>query len=578
MGKLSTLIDELRRRRVFRVAAFYGGIAFVIIQIIDGTFEVMGIPAWVSRLLIILLAVGFPVSMVFAWVFDITEKGIVRTKGRPADAQRKAQPLIGNKALATIALAAVLALVWSWFGSGSREASSIRSIAVLPLTNLMNDPDQDYFVDGMHEALTTELSKISALRVIGRTSTLRYKANPKPIPEIAAELNVDAVIEGPVLLAGDEVRITAQLVATRPERHLWAADYVRDMEKVLVLHKEVAQAIANEIKVTLTPNEDAQLASTGPVDPEAYKAYLKGRHFLKRLVEVDLYRALDHFNQALAIDPKFAPAYAGIAATFMRLAVAYLAPSEAYPKAKEAAMKAIQLDDKLAEAHLILSNISGTWEWNWNESRRELDLALELNPNDATANLYLSEYWFTRGDPEKALRFAQKAQELDPVSAEISLSLESCYLFTQRYDEAIAQHEITQQLEPGLFYLRSRVGIALLEKGLYEEALSAFEEAERNLGRPIIDRPIALARMGRMEEAWELARELEGTFEGTYRSPVHLAILYVGLGDKERAYTWLDQAVEERNPVVHYIPIFPGLASIREEQRFKDILKRVGLD
>ncbi len=354
---LSNLITELRRRRVFRVAAFYGGIAFVIVQIIDGTFDLMGVPAWVGRMMVVLLALGFPVSMILAWVFDITSEGIVRTKspstgsGRPE--KQAPRPIIGNTVLGIVAVLAIAVAVWSWRGRPS-SAEAITSIAVLPLVNLMNDPDQDYFVDGMHEALTAELSKISALRVIGRTSTMSYKANPKPIPEIAAELDVDAVIEGSVLLAGDEVRITAQLVATRPERHLWAADYVRDMEKVLVLHKEVAQAIANEIKVTLTPNEDAQLASTRPVDPEAYKAYLKGRHFLQRLSEEDLNRAINHFNQALNIDPNFAPAYAGIAATYLNLAVAYLPPSEAYPKAKEAAVKAIQLDENLAEAHLIL--------------------------------------------------------------------------------------------------------------------------------------------------------------------------------------------------------------------------------
>ncbi|NQT97653.1 MAG: hypothetical protein HQ562_07930, partial [Candidatus Marinimicrobia bacterium] len=466
---------------------------------------------------------------------------------------------------------------WSWFGSGDKSPE-IRSIAVLPLVNMMNDPNQDYFVDGMHEALTAELSKISALRVIGRTSTLSYKVNPKPIPEIAAELNVDAVIEGSVLLAGNKVRITAQLVAARPERHLWADDYVRDMEKILALHKDVAQAIVEEIRVTLTLKEEAILASARPVDPEAYKAYLKGRHFLERLSKEDHDRALDRFNQALNIDPNFAPAYAGIASVYSNLAVAYLPPSEAYPKAKEAAVKAIQLDERLAEAHLILSNILALWEWNWDESRRELDLALELNPNDATTHTYLAIYWLARGNPAEAVRFAQKAQELDPVSAMVSLTLESCYLFNKQYDDAIAQHEITQELSPGFFYLRSRRGIALLEKGLYKEAIRDFDEAERILGRPTTDKAIALARMGRMEEAWEVAREIEATFDNTYHSPVHLAELYVGLGDKERAYTWLNRAVEERAPIIHYLPVFPGFTTIREEQRFKEILKRVGLE
>ena len=575
--RLSTFLSELKRRMVFRVAAFYGGIAFVITEIVANTFGYLGIPDWFGTAIIVLLILGFPISMILAWVFDITHEGIVRTKGRPADAKLKVVPIVGNKALAIIAAVAIIVAAWSWFDVGEKSPE-ILSIAVLPLTNLMNDPEQDYFVDGMHEAMITNLAQLSALKVISRTSAMQYKDTDKLMPEIARELNVDALIEGSVLKAGDRVRITAQLIHGASDEHLWSNDYEGDMTDILSLQKTVAQAIAKEIGLALKPNEEAMLASLSPVDPEAYKAYLKGRYFLQRLSKEDLDRALDHFNQALNIDPNFAPAYVGIAATYLNLANAYLSPSEAYPKVKEAAVKAIQLDEKLAEAHLILSHIHGVWEWNWDESRRELDLALELNPNDATAYQYLAEYWFARGDPAKAVRFAQKAQELDPVSPGVSLLLESCYVFNKQYDDAIAQHKITQELAPGLVYLRCRVGVALLEKGLYEEALHAFEEAERNLGRPMIDKPIALARMGRMEEAWEAARELEATFKETYWSPVHRALLYAGLGDKERAYTWLDRAVEERNPIVHYLPVFPGFATIREEQRFKDILKRVGLD
>ena len=561
---------------MFRVSGVYAGVTFILLQLVDIIFPMLMLPTWTQTFVLTLLVIGFPIAVGLAWAFDITDDGIVRTKGK-AETPTTTRPFISNTALGIVATLAILVAAWSWFGSGDKSPE-IRSIAVLPLVNLMNDPNQDYFVDGMHEALTTELSKISALRVIGRTSTLSYKVNPKPIPEIAAELNVDAVVEGSVLLVGDEVRITAQLVATRPERHLWADDYVRGMEKILELHKDVAQAIAREIRVTLTLKEEAILAIAHQVDPEAYKAYLKGRHFLERLSKEDLDRALDHFNQALNIDPNFAPAYAGIASAYSKLAVAYLPPSEAYSKAKEAAVKAIQLDDKLAEAHLILSNILALWEWNWGESRRELDLALELNPNNAMAYMYLAIYWLARGIPAEAVRFAQKAQELDPVSAMVSLSLESCYLFNKQYDDAIAQHEITQELSPGIFILRSRVGVALLEKGLYDEAIRAFDEAEKILGRPTTDKAIALARMGRMEEAWDVAQEIEATFDKTYHSPVHLAELYVGLGDKERAYTWLNRAVEERAPIIHYLPVFPGFTTIREEQRFKEILKRVGLE
>ena len=243
-SKFSAFISELRRRRVFRVAAFYGGLAFVTIHIIDGPFEVMGIPAWVSRLLIVLLAAGFPVAMGLAWVFDITDEGIVRTKGK-ADATTT-RPFIGNTALGIIASLAILVAVWSWWGRPS-AAGTITSIAVLPLNNLMGDPDQDYFVDGMHEAIISNLSRLSALKVISRTSAMRYKDTDKLLPEIARELGVDALVEGSVLKAGNRVRITVQLIHGASDEHLWANDYEGDLTDILFLQKTVAQASAKEI-------------------------------------------------------------------------------------------------------------------------------------------------------------------------------------------------------------------------------------------------------------------------------------------------------------------------------------------
>ncbi|MEE9466613.1 MAG: tetratricopeptide repeat protein, partial [Candidatus Neomarinimicrobiota bacterium] len=487
------------------------------------------------------------------------------------------RPLIGNTALGIVAALAILVAAWSWFEAGDK-APEIRSIAVLPLVNLMNDTDQDYFVDGMHEALTAELSKISALRVIGRTSTMSYKANPKPIPEIAAELDVDAVIEGSVLLAGDVVRITAQLVATRPERHIWANDYERSMDKVLALHKDVAQAIAREIRVTLTPKEKTHLTDDRPVDPEAYKAYLKGRYFFHRFTKEDLDQALDHFRQALDIDPDFASAYAGLATTYLALADMYLPPSKCFPKAGKFAEMAIQLDERLAEPHTTLAAARAWWEWKWDDSRRELDRALELDPNHAEAYWTLISYWWAMNDPAEALRSARKACELDPLSATYSLFLEWSLITIGQYDDAIAQHDITQKLSPGLVYGESTLGVALGGKGLYDEAMRAFEEAERTIGHSSPNKGVMLAEMGRKEEALEIAQELEGIFGETYIIPEYIASVYAAVGDKERAYFWLERGLEERSSGVISIQTLPALRTLHGEQRFKDILKRVGLE
>ena len=575
--KVQNLLSELKRRRVFRVAVVYAGVAFIIIQIIDGAFDYLPIPDWVGTAIIVLLLVGFPIAVGLAWAFDITDKGVVRTAAKgSAEARAPRRPLIGNKTLAIVAAVAVAAAVWSYLSKGE-QPGPITSIAVLPLENLMHDPGQDYFVDGMHEALTAELSKISALRVIGRTSTMSYKANPKPISEIAAELNVDAVIEGSVLRDGDLVRITAQLVATRPERHLWVNDYERDMEKILALQKDVALAIAQEIKATLTPKEETQLSKARPVDPAAYKAYLKGRYFLHRLTKEGLEQALEYFRQALDKDPNFAPAYAGIAATYLFLGDMYLPPSEAFPKVGEAAEMAIQLDEELAEAHAHLSAFRAWWEWKWDESRRELDRALELDPNHAEAYFHLILYWWAMNDPAEAVRSAQKAYELDPLSAQFSLHIELSLMLNGQYDDAIAQHDITQELSPGLVYGDSWLGYSLCEKGLYNEAIRAFEEAERSLGHSSSGKGVTLARMGRKEEALNVARELEVIFGETYIAPEMIAAVYAAAGDKERAYIWLERGLEERSAVVIWLQLLPGLRTLHGEQRFNEILERVGL-
>ncbi len=477
------------------------------------------------------------------------------------------------------AILLLVAVVW-WLASRVApvvKPGEITSIAVLPLDNLMGEPDQDYFVDGMHEAIISNLSRLSALKVISRTSAMRYKDTDKLMPEIARELGVDALVEGSVLKAGNRVRITAQLIHGASDEHLWANDYEGDLTDILSLQKTVAGAIAREIGLALKPEEEARLASAQPVDPEAYKAYLKGSYFLQRFTKEDLDLALDHFNQALNIAPDFALAHAGVAATYIALVDAYLPPSEAYPKARDAAEKAIQLDEQLAEAHVSLASVRAWWEWNWNESRRELDRALELNPNSAEAYWQWIFYWLAMNDPAEAVRSARRACELDPLSAIFSLFLEWSYFFNNQYDEAIAQHDITQELSPGLVYSESTLGLSLSEKGLYDEAIRAFEEAERTIGHVSLGKGVTLANMGRKEEALEIARELEAIFDETYIIPEWIASIYAAAGDKERAYTWLERGLEERSSGVIILQVLPGLRTLHGEQRFNEILERVGL-
>jgi TolB-like protein len=280
----------------------------------------------------------------------------------------------------------------------ARPANRINSIAVLPLENLSHDPEQEYFADGMTDALITDLSKIGSLRIISRTSAMHYKGINKTVPEIAKELNVDGIVEGSVMRSGNRVRITAQLIQARTDQHLWAESYERDLRDVLVLQSDVAQAVANEIKIKLTPQEQIQLRRRRPVDPEAYQLYLKGRYYWNRRTEEGFHRAIEYFSGAIEKDPNYALAYAGLADCYNLLGVfGYVPPRDAYPRGKAAATKALELDEELAEAHASLARNKIAFGWDWSGARREFERALELNPNYATAHYWYSYYYFAMG-------------------------------------------------------------------------------------------------------------------------------------------------------------------------------------
>jgi len=580
---LSAFIAELRRRRVFRVAAFYGGIAFVIVQIIDGTFEVMGIPAWVSRLMITLLALGFPVAIGLAWVFDITPEGIVRTEGRSTG-----KPLTSNRALIAVAVLAVAFGIWGRWGGPGDTPGQIRSIAVLPLDNLMGDPEQDYFVDGMHEALTAELSKISALRIIGRTSTMSYKANPKPIPEIAAELNVDAVIEGSVLRDGDRVRIMVQLVATRPERHLWSDSYERDLSDILKLHSDVARAIAQEIKAAVTPEEEARLAQSKEVNPEAYQAYLLGQQFVRKGYAPDVWRGIGQFEKAILIDSTYAQAYVGLANAYYSLAWWNQYPvALVWPKIIAAGERALNLDENLAGAHEIQALIKDDYDWDRPGAEKEYLRALELDPANARFHWYQSQVHFRNDRLSEALESINQAIDLDPLYPHY-YTVKADHLIKQgKDDEALNLYEYVLETFPS--YPGTHWVIALLytHQGRYSDAVVEVEKTMIMLGEDIGDEIPFLgylyAKLGRTEEAGQQLERLDA-FEaaGGYASPFTRSWVYIGLGDYDSALALIEKAMEERSTWLNSLhpssgePFHHVFTPMQHDPRYQAILTRLG--
>jgi TolB-like protein/Tfp pilus assembly protein PilF len=462
---------------------------------------------------------------------------------------------------------------------GRAIAPRIESLAVLPLENLMGDPAQEYFVDGMTEALITELAQISALRVISRTSVMQYKAARKPLPQIAKELNVDAVVEGSVQRSGDRVQITVQLIQAPTDRHLWAKPYERELRDVLVLQREVASAIANEIKIKVTPQEQAQLARARPVSPEAHEAYLRGRYYWNLRTEDGLKRGIEYFLQAIEKDPGYALAYAGLADSYAVMSGWNLmAPKEGYPRAKAAAFKALEMDETLAEAHASLGDARYVYDWDWVGAEKEYKRAIELNPGYATAHQWYAEYLSRMGRHNEAIAELKRAQELDPLSLMINAIGGWIFVCARRYGEAIAQCRRTLELNAGFYPAHGNLGRVYEQEKLYDEAISEYQKAKAlEAGNPFLAADLArgYAAAGRKTEALKIISNLRELSKRRYVSPYKVAQIYVALRDFDQACAWLEKAYDEHSYDLTGAKVDPTLDRLRSDPRFQDLLRRM---
>jgi serine/threonine protein kinase/tetratricopeptide (TPR) repeat protein len=469
---------------------------------------------------------------------------------------------------------------WNKRNAASRH---IRSLAVLPLENLSHDPEQDYLAEGMTAGLITALAKIRALQVISQTSVMQYKGTRPPLDQVARELNVDAVVEGTMLRSGTHVRITARLIRIRPEKHLWANSYDGDLENVLVTLQEVARAVADQVQTNLTPQEKAGLAGARPIPPEVYELYVKGRYFWNRRTQEGLKKAIDYFQQAIDKDPNCALAHAGMADAYgLSLFAPYasMPPSEVVEKATAAALRALEIDETLAEAHTALAAIHHRSTWDWAKAEQEFKRAIELDPSYATAYQFYALLLATMGRQEEAIATVKRAQELDPLSLIINAALGRQLYLARRYDQASEQFRKALELDPKFSMAHYRLGQVYLEQGLSEEAIAEFNEA-RTISR---DSPHELAglahayavsgRRGRAEEILVQLRELS---KRRYVPPFLMAIVYSGLKDNDQAFRWLEKAFEEREGNLVYLNVEPRFDAIRSDPRFPALVRRIGL-
>jgi len=481
-------------------------------------------------------------------------------------------------------LAVIVLLLFSqqlpdvWMQQPAMEQPRVRSLAVLPLDNLSGDPEQNYFVDGLHEALIADLSKISSLKVISRQSSMRYRTSNKLLPEIAGELNVDALIEGSVLLIGGRVRVTAQLIHGQTDEHMWAETYDRDLRDVFTLLSEVARAITDEIEITLMPQEEERLARTGPVDPEVNDAYLRGMYFLNKYTSKGFQESLKYFHQAVEIDPDFAPGWAGLSGA--HLLIAYFgneSPREAILQARVAALKALELDDQLSAAYSALGWVR-LFTWDWPGAGEAFEEALRLNPNDSATYHGYADYLTLTGRAEEGLVQVKRGRAINPLTPMATIPVPFHLYMMRQYDESIAEARKLLKTDPDypVNRLLSRV---YWQKGLFEQALAEYRKTlvKRKDSRLLEALDNGNADSGPHGAMRAVAHELVARSKLRYVDSFRIAAVFAQAGEVDLAFEWLNNAVDQGSLELVYVNIRPEFDPLRDDPRFKTLMQRLGL-
>jgi TolB-like protein/tRNA A-37 threonylcarbamoyl transferase component Bud32 len=539
------------------------------------------VPAGMERAIVRALAKvpadRYPTAAEFA---DALTKPAVAPRPGRRRARFLGTALIGG----AVATAAVLTLnagglrgrLW-----GEHPATRIRTLAVLPLESLSADSAQGYLAEGMTDELITDLTQLGALQVVGRTSVMRYRGSTKTAPEIARELRVDAVVAGTVQRVGDRLRVAAQLVAAGNDQALWAKSYDRDVRDVLTVQSEIAQTIAQQIRIVLTPQEQVRLASARKVDPAAYEAYVRGRYFLGKRTQPDLRKGVSYFHAAIDADPTYAAAYSGLADCYNMLGYySALPPKAAYPNAQAAARKALELDSMLAEPHTSLAWADFMFEWDWSSAEREFRRAILLNPKYPVAHAWYSAYLAAMGREKEAIAEGRRAQELDPLSLITNAALARPFYNARRYDEAIIQSRKTLEIDPHFARAHYWLGLAYEQKSMFDQAIAAFQEAISNSDSvPIYVAAAghAYAAWGRRAKALSVLAGLEELSRRRYVSAYDIATIHIGLGDTALALQWLERAYHERSDGLVHLGVDPRWDGMRSNQRFAHLVRRVGL-
>ena len=511
-----------------------------------------------------------------------TESGKTVSTGTGTVGWSQTSVLIG--AVVLVFVIAAIAVTAFYFGSSGH--APINSVAVLPFSNDSRDPNAEYLTDGITEGVIDRLSGLPNLKVISRTSSFRYKRRDIEPQKVAKELGVDALVTGRVIQRGDDLSVSAELVDAREDKQLWGEQYSRQIADTLSIQQEIATAISGNLRVRLTSEEKMRLAKSAATNPDAYQLYLKGRYHANQTTATELKKAIDYFQQAIDKDPGYALAYAGLADSYSALGGGwyYLSPSDSFPKAKAAAMKALELDDTLAEAHAALAYAAFFADWDWSTAEREFRRAIELNPNSALSHRRYAECLKTRLRINESIAEAQRAQGLDPLSPDIASEVANAYIIAGEYDQAIAQFQKALDLNPNIPVLRGMLGLAYAMKHMYPHALAEYDKISNQdkvtaTGNQFVAGMLGwvYAVAGRRNDALRIAHEFRDLSAHAYVDSYWPAIIYAGLGDKDQAFRLLEKAYQQHAAAMLYLAVDPFWYGLRYDPRYTDLLRRMGL-
>ncbi len=573
------MFAELRRRNVLRAAAFYAASAWLLVQVATQVFPFFHIAEWVVRWIVVAAAIGFPFWILFSWFYEWTPQGLQRESEVPPEESvtRETGKKLDRWIIAILGLAVVLLLADKLVlrKTGDEPAAvPEKSIAVLPFVDLSQGKDQEYFCDGMSEELIGVLSRIPGLRVVARTSSFSFKGKNADVSESARKLGVASVLEGSLRRDGDRVRVTAQLINGQDGFHLWSQTFERELQGVFAVQDEITHAIVDALKL--------KLAGTTPAiaikNTEGYDLYLQGLYYFNKSDEESYRKTLTLFEQALDKDPTLSRAWSGIAAVWNYLADVYVRPLEGYPASREAALKALAIDPRNAQALCYLADANRTLHWDKKGADAQVREAIKIDPNYGEAHLFLGTSLIDQGEREAGSAELRRAVKLDPLSASTHHFVANQLTRAGMLDEALVEAKRTNELDPTYFYDSSNLGRIYLAKGDVDEAIKFYEEGERMTQRPSAGLAIAYARIGRQADAERKLEELLQRARQTYYRADQIATVYAALGQTDTALEWLERAYSEHSSSLTGIGVRSEFRPLRQDPRFVDLVKRIGLD